>query len=223
MNSHFRQIENTEGATAESQKRQKEAVREVYNYCDNLVECRRVQILHHFDESFDKEDCAHGCDNCLEGRETVRTDVTTYAKAVCRILKCLTQDRTEKVSKTQLFNIVNGSNCLDVRSKGHESLGDFGACKGLDKGLTEQMFNKLEYRDIIATISELNIKGFHNDYMVVMQLSFVGMERCWFFCLAWILSERLPERKSIFMGRLATKTFGEGKAKEEARFDYQRL
>jgi len=167
MKSLINQIRDTEGVTAESKARQEAAVREVYQFCDNTSECRRVQILQHFDERFDKKDCAKSCDVCMENRETVSTDVTMPANIVLRLIQTINQQRREKVTKTQLIAIARGNNTLEVRAKNHETLPGYGACKDMDRDLLELMFNRLEFMEVLASVSEKNRANYHNTYAVV--------------------------------------------------------
>ena len=167
MKNLINQIRDTENATAESMARQEAAVREVYQFCDNTSECRRVQILQHFDERFDKKDCTKSCDVCAENRETVPTNVTMPAHTVLRLIQTIAQQRREKVTKNQLIAIVRGNNTNDVRSKNHETLPGYGACKDMDRDLLELMFNRLEFMEVLASVSEKNRANFHNTYTVV--------------------------------------------------------
>ena len=57
------------------------------SYCENNVECRRVQILHHFDEEFDGAHCNKSCDNCCVSVSGSTRDVTAEAQAVVRIVQ----------------------------------------------------------------------------------------------------------------------------------------
>ena len=177
MASLIHQIRNDE-SSQESKERQILAVREVYQYCDNTSECRRVQILQHFDERFDKEDCAKGCDTCKEDRETVSTDVTTRALTALRLIQTINQERREKVTKNQLTAIVRGSNSSDIRTKGHETLPGYGSCKDVDRDLLELMFNRLEFLEVLASVSEKNMRNFHNTYIVVC-LFLCPLQRVW--------------------------------------------
>jgi superfamily II DNA helicase RecQ len=55
------------------------------SYCENNVECRRVQLLDHFGEKFDRADCQTGCDNCANPAAASSRDVTAEAQAIARI------------------------------------------------------------------------------------------------------------------------------------------
>lgn len=66
---------------SENKRRQKEELRNVIQYCENLMDCRRVQVLLHFGENFDSNECKATCDNCLKikGNRTC-VDLTEHAK-----------------------------------------------------------------------------------------------------------------------------------------------
>ncbi len=51
------------------------------HYCEEDCECRRVQLLSHFGERFDRAACRAGCDNCArnEGRVISYQDMSDVA------------------------------------------------------------------------------------------------------------------------------------------------
>ena len=165
------QIRKSEDATPDSIKRQENTAREVYRFCENTSECRRVQILHHFDEKFDKSECAMGCDICEDGRETVRKDVTSHAQDTVKLLQCLIQDCGEKVTRSHLDAVLRGANTSDIRMKQHDKLPQYNSCSTMPKELLELMLDKLMLNDVITTISLKNRSGFHNAYLDVRYIS----------------------------------------------------
>ncbi|KAF9532403.1 hypothetical protein CPB83DRAFT_785416 [Crepidotus variabilis] len=218
MGNHIRQIEGSDGTTEESKNRQKAAVREVYSFCENVSECRRYQILRYFDEKFTKEQCNLTCDNCLECRQTVKADVTAQAKSICRLLQCITKERKEKVTKTQLSNVLFGSNCQDVRAKGHESLKEFGAVKGMEKNLIDMVFNRLEYDEILVTVPEPNSRGYHNDYMALGSKALAFMSQRDKYMVEWVpKTSTKPKSKkkpvSTIVESISAPVRGKGKKK----------
>ncbi|KDR81394.1 hypothetical protein GALMADRAFT_60334 [Galerina marginata CBS 339.88] len=165
------QIKKTEGATPESIQRQENAVREVYQFCENTSECRRVQILQHFDEKFTKAQCGRGCDTCEDGRETVSENVTTYAHDTLKLVQVLVTERGDKITLPQLRAILAGANTADIRSRQYDMLPQHGLCSKLPKELVELMLNRLMLLEVFENISVINRSGFHNDYLRV----------CWLF------------------------------------------
>lgn len=135
-------------------------------FAENTSECRRVQILRHFDEKFTKAECARGCDTCEDGRETVSKDVTEYAQAALKLVQTL-NDRRQKVTLPQLKGILRGANTVDIRSKQYDKLPQYAQCESLPKELLELMLNRLLSFDMLKNASVVNPSGFHNDYLQV--------------------------------------------------------
>lgn len=71
-------IERGEGSYMQKQ-RQQESLRDVIQYCENRVDCRRTLILHYFGEVFERKDCHKTCDNCECVKEVVTVDFTPHA------------------------------------------------------------------------------------------------------------------------------------------------
>ena len=161
------QINSADGNTPESKKRQEEAVRDVYRFCENTSECRRVQILQYFDERFDKKTCAKGCDTCQENNETVRKDVTAQVLTILRTIQTVNQELKEKVTRNQLTAVLRGSKSAEIKAKGFDELPGHGSCKDQDLVLLELILNRLEFLEIITSASESNRMKFHCDYLIV--------------------------------------------------------
>ncbi|KAJ3517802.1 hypothetical protein NLJ89_g284 [Agrocybe chaxingu] len=162
------QIEKSEDSTTESKERQKNAVREVYQFCENTSECRRVQILQHFDERFAKSLCRRGCDTCEADRETVSKDLTSNAVDAIKLIQLLSH-RGDKLTHPQFVSVLRGANTADVRSKGHDKLPGYASCSQLPKELLELMLSRLLYNRVIETVAEQNRRGFHSNYLVLGQ------------------------------------------------------
>ena len=171
LNNLLRQIKNDEAATPDTIRRQSSTVRDVYQYCDNTSECRRVQLLQHFDEKFDKKNCCQGCDTCEEDRETILKDVTTHARGIIQLVKTLVQERKEKVTINQLSSILRGANLADIRAKQHDKLPEYGSCSKMPKELLELMLQRLLYLEVLGKVSHRNGGGFHTDYLNVRKHS----------------------------------------------------
>ncbi|KAF8163089.1 hypothetical protein B0H34DRAFT_694087 [Crassisporium funariophilum] len=159
------QIRRDEKATAEALKRQESTARDVYQFCDNISECRRVQLLQHFDEKFDKSQCARGCDTCEEDRETVLMDVTDHARNSIQVVQTLVSERREKMTVNQLTSILRGANLADIRNKQHDKLGEFGSCAKMPKELLELTLQRLLYLEVLVKVSVKNGGGFHTEYL----------------------------------------------------------
>jgi superfamily II DNA helicase RecQ len=171
LNNLLSQFKKDDGATPDTIRRQSNAARDVYQYCNNISECRRVQLLQHFDEKFDKKNCGQGCDTCEEGRMTISEDVTTHARSIIELVKTLVQERKEKITINQLSSILKGANLSDVRAKQHDKLPEYGSCSKMPKELLELMLQRLLYLEVLCKVSHRNGGGFHTEYLDVWKHS----------------------------------------------------
>ncbi|KAI1376378.1 hypothetical protein F4677DRAFT_419761 [Hypoxylon crocopeplum] len=71
----------------EQKERQRNMLNTVAAFCDNQSDCRRVEILRYFGESFVKEQCGRTCDNCVNEDVFEQKDFTEYAVAVLKIVR----------------------------------------------------------------------------------------------------------------------------------------
>ncbi|KAI1078314.1 hypothetical protein F5B20DRAFT_548821 [Whalleya microplaca] len=77
-----------DGDGSEVQKeRQRNMLNTVTAFCDNQSDCRRVEILRYFGESFSKAECGATCDNCQANDVFEQQDFTEYAVAVLVTIK----------------------------------------------------------------------------------------------------------------------------------------
>ncbi|KAI0553665.1 hypothetical protein F4679DRAFT_530066 [Xylaria curta] len=77
-----------DGDGSEEQKeRQRNMLGVVAAFCDNQSDCRRVEILRYFGETFSKAQCNATCDNCLSKDKFQQKDFTKYALAVLEIAR----------------------------------------------------------------------------------------------------------------------------------------
>lgn len=72
-------IDKGDGSYQQKQ-RQLESLRDIIQYCENRIDCRRSLILHYFGEVFDRRDCNKSCDNCESEKQVVTRDFTGHAK-----------------------------------------------------------------------------------------------------------------------------------------------
>jgi bloom syndrome protein len=70
----------------EQKERQRNMLGTVTAFCDNQSDCRRVEILRYFGETFSKAQCNATCDNCKSEDQFEQKDFTKYALAVLEIV-----------------------------------------------------------------------------------------------------------------------------------------
>ncbi|KAI3323613.1 hypothetical protein HD806DRAFT_93794 [Xylariaceae sp. AK1471] len=71
----------------EQKERQRNMLGTVTAFCDNQSDCRRVEILRYFGETFSKVECNATCDNCKSKDQFEQKDFTKYALAVLEIAR----------------------------------------------------------------------------------------------------------------------------------------
>ncbi|KAI0185393.1 hypothetical protein EV127DRAFT_441716 [Xylaria flabelliformis] len=77
-----------DGDGSEEQKeRQRNMLGVVAAFCDNQSDCRRVEILRYFGETFSKAQCNATCDNCMSKDQFQQKDFTRYALAVLEVVR----------------------------------------------------------------------------------------------------------------------------------------
>ena len=70
-----------------------ESLNTMVTYCENVADCRRTQLMAHFDEKFDRSRCRGMCDSCQAVAAGVKfepVDLTNYAMGMINIVRsCL--------------------------------------------------------------------------------------------------------------------------------------
>lgn len=153
-------------ATPESIARQTAAARAVVDYCMNISDCRRIQLLHYFDEKFEKKSCGRGCDNCAHLVPLVTRDVTTEARAAVELVRSF-QAKRESVTLIQCRDILRGAKTAAVKSKQYDKLHFYGMGQDMPSELLEQMIRRLCLDDVLRENPVMQSSGYHTDYVVV--------------------------------------------------------
>lgn len=79
-------INKGEGSQQQKQ-RQRDMLASMVAFADNQSDCRRVEILRYFGETFTKEKCAKSCDNCQSDAAFDSQDLTDIAVAALKLIK----------------------------------------------------------------------------------------------------------------------------------------
>ncbi|KAG5456987.1 MAG: P-loop containing nucleoside triphosphate hydrolase protein, partial [Olpidium bornovanus] len=104
---HEYNIDRGEGSW-EQKERQRHNLREVVTFCENQSDCRRVQLLGYFGETFDRRSCNRTCDNCRSSIATVTRDMTEDARNLTNIVRAAASAR-EKVTLPLVVDAWRGS------------------------------------------------------------------------------------------------------------------
>jgi bloom syndrome protein len=155
-------VEDGDGSR-EQKQRQHDMLRNVIQFCENKSDCRRVQVLNYFSESFKRENCNQTCDNCLSGATFEEQDLTKYAAAAVRMVK---QVEGSNVTLHQCVDAFRGASTAKLKNAG---LGDlFGFGKDLDRENCERVFTHLLEARALREESKANKSGFATNYVKVL-------------------------------------------------------
>lgn len=150
----------------EEKKRQEDGVRAVVQYCQNEIDCRRVQILGYFGQVFERKDCHKRCNNCLENSDSVEQDMSQEAALAIRLVKDLLC-RDKNVTKLHCLDVFRGANIKAIRDKGHDRVPLFGAGSALSREQGERLFDHLLSLEGFRQVSVANKSGWNTLYMQV--------------------------------------------------------
>jgi len=156
-------IYESEG-TEQQKERQRKMLQNMIQYCENRSDCRRVQVLHYFGESFSKEECNGTCDNCKSDAVFKTMDFTSVAQAALDLVERLMESR---VTLLYCVDILRGANSTKIKNLGHDDLEEFGAAKHLPRGEVERLFYRLLMENALAELNVVNRANFVTQYLEV--------------------------------------------------------
>ncbi|KAG9950528.1 ATP-dependent DNA helicase, partial [Aureobasidium melanogenum] len=154
-------IDENESGSKEQKDRQHDMLRRVAQFCLNKTDCRRVQVLAYFAESFSKEDCDNNCDNCNTNEELVQEDYTELGLAAVELVKEIASVRN--VTLHQCIDLFRGTG-RGITAEDKEAA-NFGAGKDLDRENVDRLFGLLLAEDVIREFSVFNKSKFANQYI----------------------------------------------------------
>lgn len=161
----FKLIQDGE-KTIEEKKRQEDGVRSVVQYCQNEIDCRRVQVLGYFGQVFDRKDCHQRCNNCLDNADSEELDMSDMAARAIRLVKDLIS-RDKNVTKLHCLDVFRGANIKAIRDKGHDHVPLFGAGSQLTREQGERLFDHLLSSEGLCQVPVANRSGWNALYMQV--------------------------------------------------------
>lgn len=154
-------IDEGEG-NVEQKARQHDMLRKVIQFCENKSDCRRVQVLNYFSESFKKEDCKKTCDNCTSDATFETRDLTVYAQ---KAIELINRVHESKVTVLQCVDAFRGAKNARFKKNDIGDLFGFGA--DLERGDVERVFNHLLDSRALRESSVFNKSGFTTNYVHV--------------------------------------------------------
>lgn len=162
----YRMINDGEGDYQQKQ-RQRAMLRNVVQYCENKHDCRRMQVLSYFNETFSPDDCNGTCDNCSSGDVYVKIDVSAEAVKALNIVQAM---QNSKPTLLYCADVFKGSGMKKIVEQGHNTLPEYGEGKNFQKGDCERLFYLLLSMDAIHEQKEMR-GGYPCSYAVVSQVN----------------------------------------------------
>lgn len=153
-------------ASPEARKRQEEQAKRVMEYCLNVSDCRRVQLLQFFGEKFDRYHCRQFCDNCSHSVEMLEQDLSIEAKDVVSLVQQFLTTK-QQVTLDHCRAVFKGADTAAIRERNHNRLAQYGGGKHLDNELLEQLFKRLCFMEAIDEVSIQGNGGWHKYYLQV--------------------------------------------------------
>ncbi|KAI8384396.1 P-loop containing nucleoside triphosphate hydrolase protein [Radiomyces spectabilis] len=159
--------------TLQQKRRLADNLKKMILFCENRIDCRRQQVLAHFDEKFDSNLCYNTCDNCVRrGRsKQVKRNVSKEAIAAIRLVRQL---QAEKVTFDQIVDILRGSPTSRVIERRYHQLPDFGVAEHLKRTNTDRLMKRLLAIDALTEQCECDEAGFTTAYIQVDSRSSVA-------------------------------------------------
>jgi len=146
----------------EQKQRQHDMLRNAIQFCENKSDCRRVQVLSYFSESFKKDDCHGTCDNCTSDATFEERDLSRYAQKAIELVKKVHESN---VTVLQCVDAFRGAKRTKIKKA------DIGDCYGfgvdLERGDAERVFNHLLEQGALQETSMSNKMGFATNYVHV--------------------------------------------------------
>ena len=145
---------------------EEENVRRMVQFCQNMTDCRRTQLLGYYEEKFDSEKCGGMCDNCRNPEPVTQEDVSETACSLIRLVLDATR-KDMRVTRTMVVETLLGKLTATNRRKGFEELEGFGVSHGMPKDRVERIHDRLVADGELEAVSLQNGGAYHNDYTQV--------------------------------------------------------
>ena len=110
-------------------------------YCENTADCRRTQLLRHFNENFDRSRCKGMCDCCQLRKNYgwncfIKRDMSKYALSLISICK----DTSEQgIPMGLLIDVFRGSRAKTVTQRYYDRLPGFNTGNQLTKSESDRL------------------------------------------------------------------------------------
>lgn len=133
-------------------------------FCENKVDCRRVEVLSYFGERFQKEDCNGTCDNCNSSSVYEAIDRSKETRIALSIVQQL---NAENLTLVNYADVMRGNKSAKVNSFNLDKLSLFGEVKHLQKNEVEALLYRLVSENALKEVNQINKAGFATAYLKV--------------------------------------------------------
>lgn len=119
-------------------------------YCENETDCRRVQLLEYFAETFDSSLCRNGstpCDNCQSQVPYHSEDITELVRVIA---DSVTRMRRDQYTLMQIMDALKGSSATKIMNSDLASLPLYNKGCDIPKHDLERLLHMLVMKDILA-------------------------------------------------------------------------
>lgn len=139
-------------------------LKQVTQYCENKIDCRREVVLQYFNEKFNRSECNKNCDNCLNFANTKveLKDMTELAKKCVLLVK---EIQSNRVTLAICQDIIKGFKHAKIQSKNYDKLEYHGVGKTFNKVEVERLFFTLIKDDYLREKPISTGRGFSSNYL----------------------------------------------------------
>ncbi|RKF60861.1 putative qde3-like protein [Golovinomyces cichoracearum] len=124
----------------EQKEREWGMLQTMIGYCDNRADCRRMQVLRYFGETFSRDDCQHSCDNCCSGISFESRNFTNFSKLAMSMVWRL---KNQKATVLNCVELLQGKKTKGLAKFNADTFDEFGSCKNVSRGDLERILYRL--------------------------------------------------------------------------------
>lgn len=165
INKMKQMISKEEDKSREAKERAIESLDQISRFCDNKMECRRVQVLRYFNEDFSADMCHNTCDNCCRKGGSISTkDVTDISIKAIKLVQSITNEKS-KIGKPHCIDVFKGSKKKEIRQLGHHEVEMHGAGEHMKRQEIARLFDHLSAENVFRLRDLRNAAGFRSTYV----------------------------------------------------------
>lgn len=146
-----RRMINEGDGSNEQKSRQHILLNKVVAFCLNQTDCRRVQILSYFGETFSRKDCSAKCDNCMRSQSIEMVDFTPFAMAILHLVKAC-----GKLTSIQCAGFLRGERRTTNRKELQKY---YGFASDVSKGNLDRIIRKLTAEGALQEVNIIHRKS----------------------------------------------------------------